>query len=165
MIVGMDRHALAMIAAASLAPSTGPRGAPSPDHVIRPGIGAGGVCLGMSEGQALRVLGPPDVRIAIDDDDDAAVRLTWAGISILRWDGPGGRVNDISVTDRGIRMVNGVGVGTPLARVRRAFPRAALTSSPLLCVLGEMVPGGAITTLRFSGDGRVSEVGVGRIIR
>jgi hypothetical protein len=164
MIRAMDPHGHAFIAAASLAPGAGAAGMPFPDHLIRPGIGAGGVRLGMSEGQVLRVLGRPDHRIATRDDLGAFVRLTWAGIGVIRWDGPGGRVIEITVTDRGIRMANGVGVGTPLLQARRALYPATFGSAPTVCTIGEVVPGGAITTLRFNGWGSATEVTVGRVI-
>jgi hypothetical protein len=164
MISRMDPHGLALIAAASLAPSAGGTGVPSPDHMIRPGIGAGGVRLGMSEGQVLRALGRPDTRVTSRDGGGSTVRLSWAGIAVLRWDGPGGRVIDICVTDRGIRMANGVGVGTSLARVRRALPGATCDSSPAVCTIGARVPGGSITTLRFGPRGSAIEVRVSRVI-
>lgn len=164
----MDPHGLALIAAASLAPSAGATGVPTPDHLIRPGVGAGGVRLGMSEGQVLRVLGRPDDRVATRDDRGAVVRLRWAGISVLRWDGPGGRVIEIGVTDRGIRMPNGVGVGTPLTRLRRDLPEDARGPQPGsasgVATIGEPVPGGTITTLRFDARGRTAEVRVSRVI-
>jgi len=164
----MDPHGLALIAAASLAPSAGATGVPSPDHLIRPGVGAGGVRLGMSEGQVLRVLGRPDDRVAARDARGAVVRLRWAGIAVMRWDGPGGRVIEVCITDRGIRMPNGIGVGTPLAHVRRDLPRAACASAPgstsWVATIGETVPGGTITTLRFDARGRTTEVRVSRII-
>ncbi len=160
----MDPHGLALIAAASLAPSAGAAGVPSPDHLIRPGVGAGGVRLGMSEGQVLRVLGRPDDRVAARDARGAVVRLRWAGISVERWDGPGGRVIGICITDRGIRMPNGIGVGTPLDRLRRELPHAACGSPPAVATIGDPVQGGSITALHFDARGRTTEVHVSRVI-
>jgi hypothetical protein len=162
---GMERHGLALIAAASLAPAAGAAGTPCADHAIRPGVGAGGVRLGMSEGQVLRVLGRPEHRRATTSDVGRFITLTWPGISVRRWDGAGGRVIEIRVTDRGIRLANGVGVGSPLSRVRRAFPRASCAVSSVVCMIGGAEPGETvITTLRFGPRGCVREVSVGRVI-
>jgi hypothetical protein len=160
----MSSRALALIAVASLAPAAAALGVPNPDHRLRNGIGAGGVRLGMSEGQVLQVLGRPDDRRAMRTELGAFVDLSWPGLTVRRWDGAGGRVVNIAVTDRGIRMANGIGVGSSLARVRSAFPKASCDTSPLVCTIGNPVPGNTVTTLRFSRTGRVSEVSVGRVI-
>lgn len=160
----MSSRALALIAAASLAPASAALGALTPDHRVQPGVGAGGVRLGMSEGQVLRVLGRPDSRRKARTELGAFVDLRWPGISVRRWDGAGGRVVSIAVTDRGIRTIEGVGVGSPLSRVRSAFPAAACEASPTVCTVGDPLPGNTVTTFRFTSSGRVSEVSVGRVI-
>ena len=70
---------------------------------------------------------------------------------------------DIAVTDRGIRMDNGIGVGSSRTRVRTAFPKADCPSARL-CRIGNPVPGNTVTTIRFTTAGRVSEISVGRVI-
>lgn len=160
----MSSRALALIAVASLAPAAAALGALTPDHRVRPGVGAGGVRLGMTEGQVLRVLGKPDARVLARTDLGSFIDLTWPGIEVRRWDGAGGRVVNIAITDRGIRMDNGIGVGSPLARVRTAFPKAECETADRMCMLGDPVPGNTVTTMRFSRSGRVSELSVGRVI-
>ncbi len=159
----MPNRSRALLAMASLAPAAA-LGAPTPDHGFVPGVGAGGVRLGMSEGEVLKVLGRPAARRRVRTDLGSFVEMTWPGISVRRWDGAGGRVIGIAVTDRGIRMANGIGVGSCLARVRSAFPRAACEPSPAVCVLGDPVPGNTVTTLRFGRSRCVTEVGVDRVI-
>ena len=164
MIRHMTTRGLALIAAASLAPAAGAIGTPLPDHLIRPGVGAGGVRLGMSEGQVLKVLGQPDGRVPRRTELGAFIDLSWPGITVSRWDGAGGRVVDIVITDRGIRTRSGIGVGSTRAAVRKAFPSADCDASPLLCMVGEPVPGNTVTTIRFGRATRVTEVSVGRVI-
>ena len=164
MIRRMTTRGLALIAAASLAPAAGAIGTPLPDHLIRPGVGAGGVRLGMSEGQVLKVLGQPDKRVPRSTELGAFIDLAWPGITVSRWDGAGGRVVDIAITDRGIRTRSGIGVGSTRSAVRQAFPGADCEESPLLCVIGEPVPGNTVTTVRFGRTKRVTEVSVGRVI-
>ena len=160
----MTTRGLAIIAAASLAPAAGAIGTPLPDHLIRPGVGAGGVRLGMSEGQVLKVLGQPERRVPRRTELGTFIDLTWPGISVRRWDGAGGRVVNIEVTDRGIRMRNDIGVGSTRSAVRKALPGADCDESPLLCILGDAVPGNTVTTIRFGRTNRVTEVSVGRVI-
>lgn len=160
----MTTRGLALIAAASLAPAAGAIGSPLPDHLIRPGVAAGGVRLGMSEGQVLKVLGQPDARVPRRNELGAFIDLSWPGISVRRWDGAGGRVVNIAITDRGIRTRGGIGVGSPRTAVRKAFPAAHCDESPRLCTIGEAVPGNTVTTIRFGRTGRVTEVSVGRVI-
>ena len=112
----------------------------------------------------LRVLGKPDSRRKASTELGTFIDLRWPGISVRRWDGAGGRVVNIAVTDRGIRTDNGIGVGTPLSRVRSAYPKATCEASPVLCMIGDPVPGNTVTTFRFTSSGRVSEVSVGRVI-
>ncbi len=133
----MASHRLAVIAAASLAPAEGAFGACMPDHRVRPGEGAGGVRLGMSEAQVVKVLGRPDQRRATGDGQAGVIDLTWPGIRVRRWAGPGGRVIDIAITDRGIRMPNGIGVGSTADAVRAKLPRARTGTDPCLCTLGD----------------------------
>lgn len=164
MIPRMYPRSLAVIAAASLAPAASAFGAPMPDHQVRPGQGAGGVRLGMSEAQVIKVLGRPERRNTTRTDVGAFVDLAWPGIRVRRWDGAGGRVMHIDVTDRGIRMPNGIGVGSTAAAVRAQLPGAACESDPRVCRLGEAVPGNTITTLRFGTAGRVDQLSVGRVV-
>lgn len=164
MIRRMTTRGLALIAAASLAPAAGAIGTPLPDHLIRPGVGAGGVRLGMSEGQVLKVLGQPDKRVPRSTELGAFIELAWPGITVSRWDGAGGRVVDIAITDRGIRTRSGIGVGSTRSAVQQAFPGADCEESPLLCIIGEPVPGNTVTTIRFGRTKRVTEVSVGRVI-
>lgn len=160
----MTTRGLALIAAASLAPAAGAMATPFPDHLIRPGVGAGGVRLGMSEGQVLKVLGQPDKRVPRQTELGAFIDLAWPGITVSRWDGAGGRVVNIAITDRGIRMRNGVGVGSTRTAVTKALPGADCDESPRLCMVGEAIPGNTVTTIRFGRTNRVTEVSVGRVI-
>lgn len=160
----MTTRGLALIAAASLAPAAGAIGTPLPDHLIRPGVGAGGVRLGMSEGQVLKVLGQPAARTPRRTELGTFIDLSWPGIRVSRWDGAGGRVVDIEITDRGIRMRSGIGVGSTRAAVRKAVPRAECDESPRICTIGEAVPGNTVTTIRFGRTDRVTHVSVGRVI-
>jgi len=164
MISCMTTRGLAIIAAASLAPAAGAIGTPLPDHLIRPGVGAGGVRLGMSEGQVLKVLGQPAKRVPRTTELGAFIDLSWPGLTVRRWDGPGGRVVNIEVTDRGIRMRNDIGVGSTRAAVRTAFPKGNCDESPRLCMIGKALPGNTVTTIRFGRTSRVTEVSVGRVI-
>lgn len=164
MIGRMTPHGLAPIAAASLAPGETAFGPAMPDHRVHPGVGAGGVRLGMSEGQVLRVLGRPDDRHVVQGATGRLVRLLWTGIAVTRWAGAGGRVVGIAITDRGIRLEDGTGVGTPRALVRRRFPQAvAEPSCDALTVPGDG-RGGAVTALAFGPGGRVTELRIGREI-
>lgn len=164
MIPCMYPRSLAVIAAASLAPAASAFGAPMPDHQVRPGQGAGGVRLGMSEAQVIKVLGRPQHRRATRTELGAFVDLAWPGIRVRRWDGAGGRVIHIDVTDRGIRMPNGIGVGSTAAAVRAQLPGAESGSGPHECTLGEPLPGNTVTTIRFGTAGRVTQVSVGRVV-
>lgn len=160
----MYPRSLAVIAAASLAPAASAFGAPMPDHQVRPGEGAGGVRLGMSEAQVIKVLGRPQQRRTMRTEVGAFVELAWPGIRVRRWEGPGGRVIHIHVTDRGIRMAGGIGVGSTAADVRAGLPGAVCGSDPPVCTLGEVAPGNTVTTLRFGAAGRVTEVSVQRVV-
>ena len=160
----MEPRNLAVIAASSLAPGTAAFGVPMPDHQVRHGQGAGGVRLGMSEAQVVKVLGRPAVRRSARTELGTFVDLTWPGIQVRRWEGAGGRVVTITVTDRGIRMANGIGVGSTVAAVRARLPRARCGSDPLLCTLGDPQPSNTVTTLRFGTAGRVTELSVTRMV-
>jgi len=164
MIAGMTPHGLAPIAAASLAPGETAFGPAMPDHRVHPGVGAGGVRLGMSEGQVLRVLGRPDDRHVVQGATGRLVLLLWTGIAVTRWAGAGGRVVDIAITDRGIRMKDGTGVGTPRALVQRRFPQAIAEPSSHALTLRDDGEGGAVTALAFGPGERVAELRIGREI-
>lgn len=164
MIPRMYPRSLAVIAAASLAPAASAFGAPMPDHRVRPGEGAGGVRLGMSEAQVIKVLGRPQRRHALRTAQGAFVDLSWPGIRVRRWEGAGGRVIHVEVTDRGIRMPNGIGVGSTAADVRAGLPTAACASGAAECTLGEPLPGNTVTTLRMGAAGRVTHVSVQRVV-
>ena len=160
----MTPHGLAPIAAASLAPGETAFGPAMPDHRVHPGVGAGGVRLGMSEGQVLRVLGRPDDRRVVQGATGRLVRLRWTGIAVTRWAEPGGRVVGIAITDRGIRLKDGTGVGTPRTMVLRRFPQAiAGPSRDALTVPGDEA-GGAVTALAFGPGGHVAELRIGHEI-
>ena len=163
-IARMTPNGLAPIAAASLAPGETAFGPAMPDHRVHPGVGAGGVRLGMSEGQVLRVLGRPDERHMVQGATGRLVHLLWTGIAVTRWAGAGGRVVGIAITDRGIRLEDGTGVGTPRMQVRRRFPRALTDPScDALTIAGDGA-GTPITTLAFGPGGRVAELRIGREI-
>ena len=160
----MTPYGLAPIAAASLAPGETAFGPSMPDHRVHPGAGAGGVRLGMSEGQVLRVLGRPDDRREVQGATGRLVHLLWTGIAVTRWAGAGGRVVGIAITDRGIRLEDGTGVGTPRMHLRRRFPRAlADPSCGALTITGDGA-GTPVTTLAFGPGGRVAELRIGREI-
>lgn len=160
----MDAHRLAVIAAASLAPGASAFGRPLPDHQVRPGRGAGGVRLGMSEAQVIAVLGRPMHRQGARTSAGNVVDLEWPGIEVRRWEGPGGRVIAVATTDRGIRLPNGIGVGSTMAAVRAALPAATPGDDPLTLVLGHAAPGEAITLVRFGAGAQVTRVSVERVI-
>lgn len=138
----------------------GPGIAGSPDHLIRPGVGAGGVRIGMSEGQALRVLGAPDAR----DEQDGLVRIAWAGIEVLLIAGPGGRVIEVRVTDRGIRTAEGVGVGSTVPEVKATTDAPECEPGRIIRMTGDALPGDRVTTFRLGERRTVVSVEVGRIL-
>lgn len=160
----MTPRGLARIAAASLAPAAGAVRPPLPDHRIRPGIGAGGVRLGMSEGQVLMVLGQPDARHPRSTGDGAVIDLAWPGITVRRWDGPGGRVLQVEITDRGIRLDNGIGVGSTRSAIRAAFPGSRCDGARSLCTVDEDVPDGSVLTIRLGQADRVTGISVARVL-
>jgi len=132
----------------------------SPDHLIRPGIGAGGVRIGMTEGQSLRVLGAPAAR----EECDGVVTITWPGIAVRTHAGPGGRVVSVRVTDRGIRTREGIGVGSTITEVRATVRRNECAPRQLARLADEALPGDRLTTFRMGANRTVTAVEVGRIL-
>ena len=132
----------------------------SPDHLIRPGIGAGGVRIGMTEGQALRVLGAPDAR----DEHDGVVTITWAGIAVRAIAGPGGRVTEVLVTDRGIRTADGIGVGSTVAVVKATVSNPECEPGRIIRLADTALPGDRVTTFRLGRGRTVTAIEVGRIL-
>ncbi len=132
----------------------------SPDHRIRPGIGAGGVRLGMTEGQVLRVLGAPERR----STNDGLVTIAWVGISVRCIAGPGGRVIEVEVTDRGIRTDEGIGVGSTMAEVEGMVPAPECEPACPSDRTDEALPGDRVTTFRLDDRRTVIAIEVGRIL-
>lgn len=144
-------------------PSNVPRGpgiAGSPDHVIRPGIGAGGVRIGMTEGQTLRVLGAPDSR----EDNDGIIEIIWPGIGVRAIAGPGGRVIEVLVTDRGIRTAEGIGVGSTVAKVKATVDHPECEADYVIRLVSDALPGDRVTTFRLGHTRLVTAIEVGRIL-
>lgn len=155
----MSSRALALIAAASLAPAAAALGALTPDHRLRPGIGAGGVRLGMTEGQVLRVLGAPDTRV----EHDGVILISWPGITAHVLAGPGGRVIEVAVTDRGIRTAEGIGVGSTVAQVKATVRDPECEPDRIIRMADDALPGDRVTTFRLASNRTVTAVAVGRI--
>ena len=132
----------------------------SPDHLIRPGIGAGGVRIGMTEGQTLRVLGAPDAR----DEHDGVVTITWAGIAVRSIAGPGGRVIEVLVTDRGIRTAEGIGVGSTVAEVKATVDHPECEPGHIIRLASDALPGDRVTTFQLGHTRMVTAIEVGRIL-
>lgn len=138
----------------------GPGIAGSPDHLIRPGIGAGGVRIGMSEGQVLRVLGAPASRTQAD----GLIHIEWPGIAVRLIAGPGGRLIEVAVTDRGIRTAEGLGVGSTVAQVKRIVHNPECEPGRIIRMATDALPGDRITTFRLGPNRRVTTIEVGRIL-
>ncbi len=150
---------LAILASRSALPR-GPGIPGSPDHLIRPGVGAGGVRIGMSEGQVLRVLGAPATR----DEQDGLVHITWPGIEVRLIAGAGGRVIEVGVTDRGIRTAEGLGVGSTVSEVKATVDDPECEPGRIIRMTGDALPGDRVTTFRLGERRTVVSIEVGRIL-
>lgn len=133
----------------------------SPDHLIRPGIGAGGVRIGMTEGQTLRVLGAPESR----EDHDGIIEIIWPGIAVRAIAGPGGRVTEVLVTDRGIRTAEGIGVGSTVAEVKATVDHPECEPGRIIRLTSDALPGDRVTTFQLGDTRMVTAIEVGRILR
>lgn len=132
----------------------------SPDHLIRPGIGAGGVRIGMTEGQTLRVLGAPESR----EDHDGIIEIIWPGIAVRAIAGPGGRVTEVLVTDRGIRTAEGIGVGSTVAEVKATVDHPECEPGHIIRLASDALPGDRVTTFQLGHTRMVTAIEVGRIL-
>ena len=132
----------------------------SPDHLIRPGIGAGGVRIGMTEGQTLRVLGAPESR----EDHDGIIEIIWPGIAVRAIAGPGGRVIEVLVTDRGIRTAEGIGVGSTVAEVKATVDHPEGEPGHIIRLASDALPGDRVTTFQLGHTRMVTAIEVGRIL-
>lgn len=155
----VQSRGIAVIADRAAVPC-GPGVPGSPDHLIRPGIGAGGVRIGMTEGQALKVLGAPDERT----EHDGLVLLAWAGIAVRAIAGPGGRVIEVLVTDRGIRTTEGIGVGSTVAEVKATVRNPECEPGRIIRLADDALPGDRVTTFRLAVNRTVTSIEVGRIL-
>lgn len=99
--------------------------APSHDLVIRPGVGIGKVRLGMRLEQVRSAWGEPQAVTSRRSGRGArTIELQYDFAAyVVTLNGPRGRERVVSIgtTIAGERTRDGVGVGTPEARLRRAF--------------------------------------------
>lgn len=131
--------------------------------VIRPGKGAAGVRLDMTEAQVVKILGTPSKRAVAKTELGTYVNLTYPGMVVRRWKGTNGRVVNIDVTSRRIRTWYDVGVGSTLAKLRNDFPKVTCETRRI-CTLGRFLPGQVVTTFRFGPRRTITSVSIGRVI-
>lgn len=132
--------------------------------VIRPGRGAAGVRLGMTQAKVVALRGTPMRTTTVRTGLGTFVELTYPGMVVRRWTGANGRVVNVDVTSRRIRTWYDVGVGSTIAQVKAGFPKVTCETTPVICMLGKLLPGHVVTTFRFGTRRTVTSVSVGRVI-
>ncbi|MFN8125708.1 MAG: hypothetical protein U0R64_04280 [Candidatus Nanopelagicales bacterium] len=134
------------------------------DRGVQVGVGANGVTVGDPARRVRRLLGRPD-SLEIGRNTFGAFRM-WHYSQRFHVDLRDGRVVGVSVQSRRMRTAQGIGVGSTVAQVQRAYDPvcAQVAHDGDVCTLGDLLPGAVVTTLRASpGSRRISEVTVVRI--
>ncbi|MFN8125707.1 MAG: hypothetical protein U0R64_04275 [Candidatus Nanopelagicales bacterium] len=136
-----------------------------PDRGLVVGSGANGIRLGASGREVRMVLGPPGAR--------KRGRNTFGPYRVWRYHQgfhvylKAGRVVALSLQSATMQTRGGIGVGSTLAELRRAYDAECDTerSGAVLCTVGVLLPGDVVTSFRVPPGGhRIDLVTVVRVI-
>jgi hypothetical protein len=124
------RSALPLVLVVAVAAATAAHGAGQRDALVRPGVGIGKIRLGMTPAQVFRALGrTPLVNRRIDYG--FGTRYVEYGWNYTTWSvgftGRGNRlrVSKVATTLRRERTAGGIGIGSTVRAILRAYPHAA----------------------------------------
>jgi hypothetical protein len=143
--------------------------APAAARII-PGVGIGGVTIGMTEAAVVDLLGDPDGRRIVDDDFGPSLRLRYdseGGLRLILRENLVGVYEVFQVRTSGPveRTVEDVGVGTSERKLRRRLKgeHCETISGFRSCSIGSFTIGRVVTDFRIRRH-HVTSVVVGRVV-
>jgi hypothetical protein len=134
---------------------------------IVPQRGMLGVELGDSVREVRSKLGPPDGIRFVQNEIIGRQRVYHYGRTVIGFDGAArsARVINMTTRSRTERLANGVGVGSTKREVMRKVKGVKCPVDEMFhCYIGRLLPGRRVTDFRIGDSGRVTHVGVGRVI-
>ncbi len=132
---------------------------------VVPGVGIGGVSLGMSQSRAIAVRGQPQVSaLPSASDGQPRSQLMWPGLTATV---TGSSVTVVTTRSKAERLSSGVGVGSTERALRRGLRvRCGTYGGHRSCTRGVLRPGGHVTIFTIGPrTHRIVDITVSRIDR